>query len=288
MKFLLLFLPLLAQAGFEGSISFSEAEKQAHRDSIQVVLQEAASCLKKDLNAHQDFVRKYGISKFYGDRSSFSKLSYGEKKAYLRRLGVNESLVDQLEPTSCVGLTLKCLGQGFAAAGEQDLWKRLRAYTVANGVDGTALQDGLQKLGWKILYWNPNTGLNQKWDAREKASDPENKQRFWGWHQERWNQVRTKGKYFYNYVDDATKLVNFGTNEPEFLTDIPFFVGTAHTGYHVFPGTYGRVIEGHSTRLITDELTLQTSLFSPLVEGGGPQGGAYRTGIMAVPPGYLN
>ena len=62
---------------------------------------------------------------------------------------------------------------------------------------------------------------------------------------------------------------------------------SAHLGYHVFPGTYGQIIEGHSTRIVNDPETLQTSPFNPLVLGGGPRGGPYKSGIVAVPPGYL-
>ena len=94
-------------------------------------------------------------------------------------------------------------------------------------------------------------------------------------------------KYFWTTVDDWSSLVNFGRSEPELIKKIPFFVGIAHLGYHVFPGTYGQIIEGHSTRIVNDPETLQTSPFNPLVLGGGPRGGPYKSGIVAVPPGYL-
>ncbi len=186
-----------------------------------------------------------------------------------------------------MGLTLKCLGRGFEAGKQLDLWKRLKAYTVLNGVDGTALQDGLQKLGWKILYWNTDTSQNKKWDAEEKARHPGNKDYFWGYHESNWAAVKKRGVYYYDKVDDITSLVNFGKNVPEAIKSVQFFVGTSHMGYHVFPGTYGNIIEGHSTRPLTDAKTLQSAPFNPL-GGGGPTDGEYRSGIVAVPPGSVN
>ena len=71
------------------------------------------------------------------------------------------------------------------------------------------------------------------------------------------------------------------------VKNIPFFVGIAHLGYHVFPRSYGQIIEGHSTRQLNDPQALETSPFNPLVKGGGPRGGPYKSGLIAIPPGYL-
>lgn len=287
MRYLLLFLlSLTAKADFQGSIRFSEAERIHHRDSLNVITSTAAQCLNADLARHQSFYKKWGISAFYGSNSEFSRMTPQERRYYLRRLRLPESLVDQMESTSCIGLTLKCLGKGFEAAGELRVWQRIREYTSLNGADGTALQNALQGLGWKILYWNPNVAKNAQWDAEEQRLYPGNPQHIWGNHASFWNQVRTRGKYLYNRVDDFSSLVNFGTSVARIAREVPFFVGTAHGGYHVFPGAYGQIVEGHSTRAITDRLTVQTSPFSPLMKGGGPQGGPYKSGIVAIPPGY--
>ena len=88
-------------------------------------------------------------------------------------------------------------------------------------------------------------------------------------------------------VDDYRKLVNFGAETPELLKQIPFFVGIAHAGYHVFPGTFGRVLEAHSTKKITDPKNLESAPFNPLA-GEGPTGGMYHSGLIAIPPGFLN
>jgi hypothetical protein len=80
--------------------------------------------------------------------------------------------------------------------------------------------------------------------------------------------------------------VNFNRTLPQDFKAVPLFIGTAHTGFHVFPGYNGIVIEGHSVRHITSSTMIETSEFNPLKPGGGPQGLPYRSGLFSVPPGY--
>ncbi|HVJ63756.1 MAG TPA: hypothetical protein VM901_00730 [Bdellovibrionota bacterium] len=269
---------------FEGEVSFSADEIATHARQTDKILADAADCLKEDLDYHQDFFRRYGVAGFYGDRSAYAKLSSSGRRAHLRSLGKSPELAERIYPTSCVGLTLKCLGRGFRSVGAEKTWAKIEAYTRANAVDGTAMQAALQKLGWKIYYWNPDVSRNEVWDAKEKAADSANKLRFWGYHAYRWSTVKNKKTYYENRVDDAQALVNFGEATPRAFREIPFYVGTAHTGYHVFPGSFGQVIEGHSTRAITDPQTLESSEFNPLKNGGGPRG-SYYSGLIAIPPG---
>lgn len=275
-----------AVAGFKGAISFTEQEKALHLEGQDRVLAAAAACLESDIAAHKAFFRRHGFSRFYGDRSAFGKLSSSDKRRYLARSGFSSSLASQMEATSCVGLALKCLGKGFNDAGQGELWQRIRQFTMLNGVDGTAMQEGLRALGWVVLYWNPDVRLNQSWDRAEKRKDPANSERFWGYHEYNWG-IAQKGRYLYNQVDDFRALVNFGEQGPALLKNVPFFLGTAHGGYHVFPGTMGKVIESHSTRAITDPKSLEADEFNPLA-GKAPTGGMYKSGLIAVPAKYLN
>ena len=283
---------------WEGNISFSQSERDVHAARISTVMETADKCLTDNIADHKAFFAKYRISKYYGDRSAFGKLSYQDKlyaiEDTLRNLGYRPNEIPRLaqyirsvqETTSCVGLVLKCLGNGFKAAGQGDVWNRIAAYARLNGQDGTSLQDALRKLGWRVLFWNPWTQYSAQWDANEQAKDPTNEQRFWGYHAYRLKTVMGPShKYLYNTVDDWRTLVDFGRNVPAELKKIPFFVGTAHTGYHVFPGMYGNVVEGHSTRAITDPNTIESSGFNPLQDGGAPRG-SYYSGLIAVPPGY--
>lgn len=72
-----------AFASFNGYVAFTEDEKLIHRESISALTAEADQCLKNDLNRHQEFFKKYGISAFYGQNSVFSKLSEKEKINFL-------------------------------------------------------------------------------------------------------------------------------------------------------------------------------------------------------------
>jgi len=284
-------------SAWEGTISFTDREVSEHAVAIPRILDYAVACLKNDLDRHQSFFRQYKVARFYGDRSSFGKMKNAERlehiKDVLYNLGYRPNeiprlasyILSQMEPTSCVGMVLKCLGNGFKQNGQAEVWDRIAAYARNNGQDGTSIQNALQGLGWRVLYWNPWTQFSEQWDATERSKDPTNEKRFWGYHAYRLNTVMKQRKYLYNTVDDVTTLVNFGRNVPASFKRIPFFVGTAHTGYHVFPGMSGNVIEGHSTRQITDGQTIESSAFNPLQDGGAPRG-SYFSGLIAVPPGY--
>jgi len=303
---------------YNGSIRFSDSERSIHARNVSRIVEDAAACLQQDLNRHRQFMSKYGISAFYGENAAFAKTTQidpwtgkatsvpttGEdKRDMLRQRGLSENLVQQLvpsracrsssdcplkmEPTSCIGLTLKCLKRGFDNAGESEVWNRLRAFVRNNGVQGDALQFALQELGWKLVYWNPATDRAQAWDASERRSYPGNPKGIWGKHALMLNQVMNEGRYYTNRMDDVRSMINFGTSTPSFIKETPYFVGIAHMGYHVFAGSYGQIVEAHSTRAITDPLAVETSAFNPLVKGGGPRGGPYKSGVVAVPPGYL-
>jgi hypothetical protein len=307
-------------AGYVGSVEFTDAEKQAHLAKLPVLTQAAAQCLQGELARHKQFFARYGISAFYGDQSQFArheikgadgKTTYvnttvEEKWAALRALNFPENYVrafipadptctpaecpNMMQPTSCIGVSMKCLAQGFHAAGEDDLWKRIEDFTNNNGTQGDAMLDALQKLGWRIYYWTPDVTQLAAWDAQEQKAWPSNPGHAWGYHAYSYLTVTKKQKYYLNTVDDYTTMVNFGTGMPNHIKDVPFFVGIAHLGYHVFPGFRGTIIEGHSSRELTDPETVQSSPFMPINPQGGPNGGPsgahYHSGIVAVPPGY--
>lgn len=303
-----------AFAGWKGTIEFTEAEKAAHLKALPQIMDTAAECLEADLTRHKQFIKRYGVSAFYGDNSAFAVKTDAsgartvttkeEKRQMLRDEGVDESLVMEMipdaeckggleecpnlmQPTSCIGLVMKCLKKGMLEAGHQDQWQKIRLFALANGVTGNSLIHALQQLGWTTAYWNPATKRNAKWDEKDKKDYPDNPKGIWGQHVATWESVRTKQLYYWNKVDDFESLVDFGLLEPRWLKKVPFFIGIAHLGYHVFPGTYGEIMEGHSARSIDDKRTIEKSKFQPLWPGGGPRGGQYNSGLMAIPPGYL-
>lgn len=299
----IVFLSLPAFGQYKGSISFTQQEVSHHKQEIQEFLQVAGACLEHYQEDHLDFYenncrivngKEVCVSKYYGERRySKGKNQYrpdGTPLEYLgtalQKIGFPASFMNKMENTSCVGMALDCLKQAFQATNQNSSWDKLIKYTRLNGVGGTALQDGLSKLGWKTYYWNPapqNTIMAdmKRWDEEEKNWKSK------GYHVYRYNRVMKRGTYWFNKVDNATDLVGFGRGEPKILQDVPFWVGTAHTGYHVFPGSFGDVIEAHSTRHITSIDNLEFSRFSPFAKGGGPRWTAtekYRSGLISIPP----
>ena len=311
MKFNFAFLFVLAMPVLSfaqanpASLTVSKEEQQLYLQYNQTVITTASQCIEDTYNTHIAFFNKYGISKYYGDRNP--NLNTREKRlAVIRSVGAPDSIVDKLEGISCIGLTRKCLKQGFAATQNQtliNLWDRIDKNVIVNGVNGLVLTQHLQKLGWKILYWNPRPDLNAKWDAEDPAILPgkpvswdsgvRNQQgQFvyhpaWGMHGMRYNQVMKKDIYYNVKVDDKETLVGFNTTIPSVFKDNSFFVGVAHAGYHVFPGSYGQVIEAHSMRRLDSIDNMEEGEFNPLATGGSPKWTRiekYRSGIVAVPP----
>ncbi len=305
LSFLILFLmsaPLLAQ--YKGEVSFSQEEIDHHAKTIKDLTETSRNCLLRYKREHEEFYqrtciknfwgKKKCLSKFYGERRytkvKGSRRSDGKKLDYLPRElekeGFNPELVNYMEATSCVGLALQCLKEGFQSTGQKEQWDRIMTFVRANNVGGTALQDALQKIGWKIYYWNPVPHTN----LVEAAKEWDKEERNWlskGWHAFRYAKVMNEGTYWFNVVDDANDLVGFGDQIPNKLYDFPFWVGTANTGYHVFPGTFEKVVEAHSTRHITAFDNLEFSDFNPFAEGGGPRwtnSEKYRSGLFALPP----
>ena len=111
----------------------------------------------------------------------------------------------------------------------------------------------------------------------------------WGGHALRYASAKNKATYYDLHVDDADKLVGFVKSPPAAFKQVPFFVGTAHVGYHVFPGRKGDVIEAHSMRAMNAKDNMEVSQFNPLGPGGGPRwtnSEKYRSGLIAVPAAF--
>jgi hypothetical protein len=281
-----------APHGARADLLFSAEEISAHERAATTIARGAADCLDATYRDHLSFYRKHGISRYYGERKEEHQTEAG-LIAELEKYGKDPAFVDSLLPTSCIGLTLKCLGVGFRKAGQTKTWNKLKAVVKANGVLGTDLIFQLRKLGWRTLYWNPNPAKNAAWDADDRAREraPKGKKAniVWGQHEALYSEVLTKKTYQKIPIDDASTLVDFGENPPASFLTTPFFVGIAHSGYHVFPGHEGKVVEAHSTRNLNSSHNLETSEFNPLAPGGGPRWTGkerYRSGVIAVPPGY--
>lgn len=298
--FIFCLYPLMSSAAPEDvnpvyQIHFSQEEILHHQRNIDQIIEVSASCLDETYQEHLDFFGRHGISKFYGDRREQHQTRAG-LLSELSRFGKSQQLISELEPMSCIGLTLRCLGRGFSSVGADSTWQTImRFLKIDNKVYGTDLQILLQKLGWELIYWNPNSKNNERWDEEDKELAPLKPGKkwnpLWGGHSHRHSTVMTRGIYYHSYVDEKSLLLDFGTQVPQEFQQVPFFVGIAHADYHVFPGRYGEVIEAHSTRELNDIENLEFSPFNPLASGGGPRWTRtekYRSGLIAVPPKALD
>lgn len=194
--------------------------------------------------------------------------------------------------TSCVTLARDCIREALDKIQNASLdsanAKIMREFSRSKAM-GTVFMNLLQLAGWKVYYWNPDTSRNYEFDLFERYYQPPFSDNT-GYHRyiyqkiTRSEQQGQKGKYLeVNYnrhvngakslvrhtviVDDSRTLTNFGAATPQFLKDEPFYMGIAHMGFHVFLGSYGEVIEGHSKRPISDDSLLERSEFNPLNDG---------------------
>lgn len=301
---LLFFVSQVLNAQYQGDLSFTQAEKETHLQSISQLVEESAKCLNRHKEEHLDFYQNHCItdsrghkkclSKFYGERRySMNRRAHrsdGKKLKYLpreiKREGFPESWASKMRSTSCVGLALQCLKEGFQKTNQAQQWERIMTYVRLNHVGGTSLQDALQKIGWKIYYWNPAplesiVEETTKWDQEEKRWASK------GYHLYRYYRVRNNGTYWYNKVDFKYEMVGFNKTTPSLFYQYPYWIGTANTGYHVFPGSFENVVEAHSTRHFTSIDNLEFSNFNPMAPGGGPRwtkSEKYRSGLIALPP----
>lgn len=287
------------------SVVVSSIEKAEYYKNKDLISEQASRCLTNTWNTHLDFFKKYKISKYYGDRNP-NLDTRAERLSVIREVGASDAIIDQLEGISCIGLTRKCLKQAITATNSsilENLWSRIDKNVIANGTRGDVLIQHLQKLGWKILYWNPAPELNTQWDKEDpkltigkpvnwdssvkNAAGQPIYNPAWGMHEARYKTVMARDSYMGIKIDDKKTLVGFKDQAPKSFSDVSFFIGIAHAGYHVFPGFNGQVIEAHSMRKLNSIDNLEIGEFNPLAKGGSPKWTnieKYRSGIIAIPP----
>jgi hypothetical protein len=302
LKFIFVLLGLFAGAKAQALIEFSAAEKAEHQRKLPVILQTAAQCLEDTYADHIQFFSRYQASKYYGNRRPDYR-TVDQRASALKATGLTDvqayEIARQQVGTACITMTVECLEKGFQKAGGLSLtsWGKIKDHLIAVDMLGTDLQIALQDLGWKIYYWNPATSEEQmvRWDQEDRRIAPlsaaqraagRRHNSVWGNHLAHYTSATQRSRYYHTRVDNATKLVGFGDRPPAAFASVPFFVGIAHVGYHVFPGRFGEVIEAHSMRNLRSIDNIETAKFNPLGSGGAPKWTPtekYRSGLIAVP-----
>lgn len=272
---------------------FTSAEIGKHRGSLKAFTKSASDYLDWVYKDHLAFYNRWGVSKYYGNRKPEHKTKELRIKQ-LQKFGKPVFLADQQVATACILLAMQACEQGFNATGMASTWKKIVNHLkIGQKFYGTDLQIMLQQLGWKIYYWNPDPSKNAQWDAEDQALNPLKPGRkwmpVWGGHALRYASVKNNNTYYDAKVDDGSKLVGFKKTQPPAFKKVPFFVGIAHAGYHVFPGRKGEVVEAHSMRSMIAKDNIEFSEFNPLGSGGGPRwtnSEKYRSGLIAVPEDF--
>jgi hypothetical protein len=151
---------------------FTSAEKSKHRNSLATFSDAAADFLDWVYKDHIAFFKKWGVSKYYGNR----KPEHQTKElriAQLKKYGKPAFLADQQVATACVTLAMQAMEHGFAATGMPNTWGKIHdQLRIGQKYYGTDLQIMLQQLGWRIYYWNPDPSKNAEWDAEDKKLNP--------------------------------------------------------------------------------------------------------------------
>ncbi len=285
---------------YNGSIVFSASEKATHASKASEIAQSAADCMDAQWLDHVSFFKQHGVSRYFGNRRYIKGEKPGVRadghpltpiRPELRKHGVDVSLENELTSMSCVDFARKCLSEAFAASGQSTFWDRIEAFNQFNGNIGPAIAVGLQAIGWKLVYWNPDHAQDKTIDDEDQRLRAGNPGHVWGYHGALFqSSVISPSHHYYQYqVDDFKTLVNFGTHVPQKFLQVPFFMGFANIGYHVFLGYHGQVIEAHSARGLFAMDNMENTEFNPAA-GGGPKSTnseKYHSGLIAVPPGYL-
>ncbi len=309
----------------EGLSEYSESIGQGGKKSMvnnsERFSRAAVEFTRKRWDDHLVFFKKHKFSQFW------STAKYGSENEsienYIRRkLGQKKltAVEKQLVRHSCVEFTLDAVEAGMLSAGMKREFESLEKLVSSNKADGAVLIVALQKLGWKVYYYNtlsdlvepPNETPEERKDRIAKAvknlksRDTEFRRSYrnYGPHWWSWHTAVNKGNYKYPElkVNNATSLVGFGASPPPELANVPFCVAIGNNAYHVFPIVHGEVIEGHSGLDIWNPKIIERNPFNPgrgkngapgLKVGtkkdgnGGPTGSSflYSSGLICIPPG---
>jgi hypothetical protein len=272
---------------------FTADEIRRHKENLSTITKAGADYLDWVYADHKAFYKKWGVSKYYGNRKPEHKTKE-LRIEQLKKYGKPTFLADQQVATACILLAMQAIERGLNAAGMTNTWKKINnVLKIGNKFYGTDLQIMLQQLGWKLYYWNPDPAKNAAWDAEDQKLNPLKPGKkwnpVWGGHALRYASVKNQGVYYDAKIDNSTKLVGFGKSLPASFKSVPLFVGIAHAGYHVFPGVKGNVIEAHSMRTIVAEDNIESAPFNPLAAKGAPRwtnSEKYRSGVIAVPKDF--
>lgn len=284
---------------FKGSISFSATEIRDHQFGLPALITTANKRTDEFRAVQNEWFEKCGIGLLYGYLSPYSKLTTAQRETYIKTNATcaTPPKVTDIFVTSCEYFVNRYLKMGFDEIGQSLVYKRIDKFLTDNDRDGLALAFALRKLGWKILYWNVDTNATPPLPADRKIVGQNPADHRWST-----NIALTKRDYYGVPID--ANVVNFaplkGSQTKKDisayakLSDVPYYVGISHAGFHVWQGSYGNVTESHSFWDPIDHRNIELGMFAPPYESptgrtveyeGKQQTFYYYSGIIAIPPG---
>ncbi len=199
--------------------------------------------------AHRDAIRTRGYGTHYGDHSSY-------------RPPAGASLTE----SSCVVWAMECAAYAFNKVGQSAVWNRVASNARRNRLKGTVLIKDLIDIGWTGIYWNPVSDTGDRGEHSFSYS------------------VAKKSKTYYkipiqDYVLNYRPMGSSKTTTDETglakLAKVPFWVGCAGGGRHVFCGTGKKVSEFHWTSPATDTHAMELVSLQTY---------PWLSGIIVIPP----
>ena len=204
---------------------------------------------------HKSLIASRGVGSYYGSESG-----------YVPPAG---SPAD-LRVGSCIGWALDVTGAAYREVGLAAVWQRIYTITVNNGARGTVLCRELVRDGWTGIYWNPDVATPADGDAEHTFSA---KMARGG--SGKYYEIPVKGMIT-NYRPSSTSTTALDASGIRRLEKVPYWVGCARGGKHVFVGTRGNVSEFHWEAQPTNpDAITQVPL----------EAFAWLSGILCVPPG---
>ncbi|MGH1342755.1 MAG: hypothetical protein ACRBN8_14435 [Nannocystales bacterium] len=200
--------------------------------------------IEKKTKAHRDAINARGYGTHYGDHSNY-----------------NPPAGASLTKSSCVVWAMECAEYAFEKVGRGAVWNQIATVTRRNQLKGTFLIRELIAKGWTGIYWNPDV---------TDTSDSE--------HSYSAHIARTKKTYYKLAVSDM--VVDYRRKPPNMtgidkLDKVPFWVGCARGGRHVFCGTGANVSEFHWDYDATQPNAMELVALKEY---------EWMSGILAVPP----
>lgn len=236
--------------------------------SLSALANAGEAAIQRNVDLHEQSLAETGIGAFYGSQSDYAFESRAMRREDLAQAHVPGTPMPTPEKSDCISWTMRILGEAYRSVGREGRWEQIRTTVTAHGTRGTDLARELESDGWKGIYFNPDPRLSDD-------GNPEH-----GYTARRVAQ----GKPYYGLrVDD--RVIGYrptpGSSTTEDLSGVshlekvPFFVGVARGGDHVFVGRWGRVNEFHWDVGPTEAGAIEETPLPSFV---------WNSGILMVPP----